>query len=177
MITAIRTNFRGDRFRSRLEARWAVFFDRMGYVYEYEPNGYVLDGNPYLPDFAMDGGDMFVEVKPLHFSQWTEDDPQYVRWLAISGLWNAPASVLPPLVTLAGSPADARAILFVDFQAQPVVGHVGACRRCGAFGWHSPEVGHGVLFGGDSSCECERTPDFGIIEDAARYAQEFSFDH
>jgi hypothetical protein len=30
----------GPRYRSRLEARWAVFFDRLGIPYEYEKEGY-----------------------------------------------------------------------------------------------------------------------------------------
>lgn len=36
MIKAIETVYNGYRFRSRLEARWAVFFDEMGVQYEYE---------------------------------------------------------------------------------------------------------------------------------------------
>lgn len=42
-IKAIETSYAGCRFRSRLEARWAVFFDRMGVSWEYEPQGYELD--------------------------------------------------------------------------------------------------------------------------------------
>lgn len=49
----IETSYQGCRFRSRLEARWAVFFDALGIRWEYEPQGYVLDGTPYLPDFEL----------------------------------------------------------------------------------------------------------------------------
>jgi hypothetical protein len=52
-IKAIETHYRGHRFRSRLEARWAVFFDAAGIPWEYEPQGYVVDGVPYLPDFLL----------------------------------------------------------------------------------------------------------------------------
>lgn len=69
-IKAIETIYNGYRFRSRLEARWAVFFDACGVNWEYEPEGYDLgDGIYYLPDFLLhdvdgrDGGDLYVEVK------------------------------------------------------------------------------------------------------------------
>lgn len=65
MIKAIETEYAGYKFRSRLEARWAVFFDAMGIQWEYEPQGYVLsDGTKYLPDFYLPWFDCFVEIKP-----------------------------------------------------------------------------------------------------------------
>ncbi|HEX6827105.1 MAG TPA: hypothetical protein VF077_12380 [Nitrospiraceae bacterium] len=42
MIKAIETQYNGYRFRSRLEARWAIFFDIAGIAYHYEPEGYDL---------------------------------------------------------------------------------------------------------------------------------------
>ena len=76
-IKPIETYYNGYRFRSRLEARWAVFFDALGLQYEYEPEGFVLqDGTYYLPDFLLHGvitryaqwgskqrRDIYVEVK------------------------------------------------------------------------------------------------------------------
>lgn len=63
-IQAIQTKYAGCRFRSRLEARWAVFFDAMGYKWEFEPQGYVLkDYGPYLPDFWLPQFRLWVEVK------------------------------------------------------------------------------------------------------------------
>jgi hypothetical protein len=69
-IKAIETSYRGYRFRSRLEARWAVFFDTLGVKWEYEPEGFELpDGDRYLPDFRLLSGayaghsDLWVEVK------------------------------------------------------------------------------------------------------------------
>ena len=38
----IETNYRGCRFRSRIEARWAVFFDALGFEWWYEPEGFAL---------------------------------------------------------------------------------------------------------------------------------------
>ena len=52
MIKVINTYYKGYRFRSRLEARWAVFFDACGVEWEYEPEGFDLgNGLYYLPDF------------------------------------------------------------------------------------------------------------------------------
>ena len=65
-VKAIETRYNGTLFRSRTEARWAVFFDALGVRWEYEHEGYQLRSGPYLPDFWLPevGGGMFVEVKP-----------------------------------------------------------------------------------------------------------------
>jgi hypothetical protein len=63
-IKAIETNYKGYKFRSRLEARWAVFFDTAEIAWEYEPEGYILsDGRKYLPDFYLPKENLYVEVK------------------------------------------------------------------------------------------------------------------
>jgi hypothetical protein len=61
-ICAIQTTYAGHRFRSRLEARWCVFFRSSGVHFDYEPQGYVVNGKPYLPDFYLRGFGFF-EVK------------------------------------------------------------------------------------------------------------------
>lgn len=43
-IKAIETLYNGYKFRSRLEARWAVFFDAVGSKWEYEKEGFDLNG-------------------------------------------------------------------------------------------------------------------------------------
>jgi hypothetical protein len=63
-LKAIETVYKGYRFRSRLEARWAVFLDALGLDYQYEHEGYDLDGLWYLPDFWVPRWDAFVEIKP-----------------------------------------------------------------------------------------------------------------
>ena len=64
MIKAIETEYNGYKFRSRLEARWALFFDLLGIEYEYEPEGIILsDGTRYLPDFYLPDFKCFFEVK------------------------------------------------------------------------------------------------------------------
>jgi hypothetical protein len=52
-IQAIETHYAGHRFRSRLEARWAVFLNHLDVPWAYEPQGYVVNGTPYLPDFLV----------------------------------------------------------------------------------------------------------------------------
>ena len=66
-IKPINTVYNGYRFRSRLEARWAVYFDLLHVKYEYESEGYVLEnGITYLPDFYLPDVKAFFEVKPYH---------------------------------------------------------------------------------------------------------------
>lgn len=62
-IRAIETEYAGCRFRSRTEARWAVFFDVLGLSWEYEPEGFDLGSIRYLPDFYVDGVG-WLEIKP-----------------------------------------------------------------------------------------------------------------
>jgi hypothetical protein len=51
-MKAISTMYKGYNFRSRLEARWAVYFDSIGLMWDYESEGYELEnGSWYLPDF------------------------------------------------------------------------------------------------------------------------------
>jgi hypothetical protein len=73
MVDAIETKAYGYRFRSRLEARWAVFLSSLGLDWEYEREGYVIDGRPYLPDFWLPcldpscraaGWGLWLEIKP-----------------------------------------------------------------------------------------------------------------
>jgi hypothetical protein len=65
-MQSIETEYNGYKFRSRLEARWAIFFDALGIKYEYEPEGYILpDGSKYLPDFYLPDDNLFFEIKGL----------------------------------------------------------------------------------------------------------------
>lgn len=58
----IPTKFAGVQFRSRLEARWASFFTKLGWDWSYEP----YDLNGYVPDFLLHmRTDVLVEVKPF----------------------------------------------------------------------------------------------------------------
>jgi hypothetical protein len=62
--SVIQTHYKGYRFRSRLEARWAVFLDRLPMRWEYEKEGYHLhDGSLYLPDFWLPEPGVWLEIK------------------------------------------------------------------------------------------------------------------
>ena len=64
-LTPIPAVYRGIRFRSRLEARWAVFFDSIGESFCYEREGYKLKSGYYLPDFWLPRFASWLEVKPF----------------------------------------------------------------------------------------------------------------
>ncbi len=61
----IETYYNGNRFRSRLEARWAVFLDAVGLGFRYEQEGFDLYGVWYLPDFWLPALDCWLEIKPV----------------------------------------------------------------------------------------------------------------
>jgi hypothetical protein len=61
MRAGIPTTYSQVNFRSRLEARWAKFFDLCGWRWEYEP----IDLEGYIPDFILlFKNPILVEVKP-----------------------------------------------------------------------------------------------------------------
>lgn len=63
-MKAIETSYKGYRFRSRTEARWAIFFDSAGISYQYEPEGFDLgEHGCYLPDFYIPSANAWVEIK------------------------------------------------------------------------------------------------------------------
>lgn len=64
MLAAIPTTYKGIRFRSRLEARWAAYFDLIGWHWDYEP----IDLDGYIPDFIhRSAGYLYlIEIKPIY---------------------------------------------------------------------------------------------------------------
>lgn len=69
-VQVIETDYNGYRFRSRIEARWAIFFDACGLVWNYESEGFKLrNDNWFLPDFEIlnlrnkNNDRVWVEVK------------------------------------------------------------------------------------------------------------------
>jgi hypothetical protein len=81
-IKAIETRYNGILFRSRLEARWAVFFAAAGIDYEYEPERVALPGGgTYLPDFRTNGSG-YAEVKG---TEENLDKPYLMRAASVLG--------------------------------------------------------------------------------------------
>lgn len=74
-LQVIETKYNEYRFRSRLEARWAVFFDELGVKYEYEKEGYKLRRGWYLPDFWLPysgNNEIFLSEKYPNSGEWIE---------------------------------------------------------------------------------------------------------
>ena len=73
-IKAIPTTYAGTNFRSRLEARWAAYFDELNIPWEYEP--FDLEG--WAPDFAITvlGEQVLVEVKPEPLENLFDSHPR-----------------------------------------------------------------------------------------------------
>lgn len=82
-IKPIETEYNGYRFRSRLEARWAVFFDAAGIPYQYEPEGYNLKGDYYLPDFYLPWFKCYIEIKPNNIS----DNDKHIAMTKLEALF------------------------------------------------------------------------------------------
>lgn len=99
-MNVIETKYCGHLFRSRLEARWAVFFNALGIEWEYEKEGYHLNecGN-YLPDFYLNSLDCFVEIKPLNL--W---DVRAELNSGIRSLMREFANSVSPIICFGGLP-------------------------------------------------------------------------
>lgn len=75
----IPTKYKGCYFRSRLEARWAVFFDSLNLEWEYEKEGFEFeDGTKYLPDFWLPQLQSWAEVK----YELTKNDMNKIKLLS-----------------------------------------------------------------------------------------------
>lgn len=103
-VRALPTEFRGVRFRSRMEARWAVFLQSLGVPWEYEPEGFDLgEGVWYLPDFWLPRERIWIEVKPT--PDLAPEDERKLRAFARLAT-EAPEAVWSPrqVILLVGNP-------------------------------------------------------------------------
>lgn len=86
-VKPVPTTVHGVTTRSRLEARWIVFFSHAGIPWEYEPQAYRIGSRGYLPDFRIRphrGADQaWMEIKPLAD---TFDDPRWKGLVTQTGL-------------------------------------------------------------------------------------------
>lgn len=96
-IKPIQTMYNNVLFRSRLEARWAVFFTELGIKWDYEFEGYDLHGTWHLPDFYLHDyqGGCYVEVKPGTFSK--QENLKVIQLCAMTGCAVFKASGTPDL--------------------------------------------------------------------------------
>lgn len=79
-----KTEYRGIMFRSRLKADFAEWFDSMGIIWSYEPQGYKLsNGQCYLPDFFLPQQKAWFECKGVMLP---EDETKILTLAEESGL-------------------------------------------------------------------------------------------
>lgn len=143
----IPTLYRGTQFRSRLEARWAAFFDSIGWPWAYEP----IDLKGYIPDFVLEFvKPLLVEVKPaMTLDELREATGKIERsgWageaLIVGGALLEPDAV-NPVLGLLGSPIGPR--IGVDWDR----GRGFRCLSCGdlsvlheSYGWQCRGCGAG----------------------------------
>jgi len=106
-VEAIETEVGGISYRSRTEARWAIFFEALGVDVEYEAHHIRLsDGVGYLPDFYIPAFKAWFEVKAGNDAIVTEeankarllsaDQKGHRVWLAIG----APSAEESNILTL-----------------------------------------------------------------------------
>jgi hypothetical protein len=115
-IQAIETKYKGYRFRSRLEARWAVFFDALGIEWEYEKEGFTNgEGDYYLPDFFLPKTKTWVEVKGEK-DALVSDAERMTRLLDYGG-------VLPYFFN-SGKEHTTNGLLLLENIPEPVFGYV-----------------------------------------------------
>ena len=86
-INAIKTRYKGISFRSRLEAKWAAFFDLCEWRWEYEPVDFRFENTGWIPDFFVEfpcghsecngSHTIYAEVKPYRTIKEFEGHPAY----------------------------------------------------------------------------------------------------
>ncbi len=155
MIHAIDTAYNGRKYRSRLEARWAVFFDAMNTKHVYEPEGYNLAGSGwartdglntlYLPDFWLPNLRIYVEVKPFGARS------PFRRTTHASALAAFPL----PLVAVFGEPGLCQIVEYGDLGCCDL-GQLGQCTACGALRYGYRCAG---IFTG-TPCQCRHSDEF-----------------
>lgn len=162
-MKAIETQYKNYRFRSRNEARWAIYFDALGVKWEYEPEGFTLsDGSNYLPDFWFPDYKAYGEVKPSNF----ESDSKHSTFVLDSK---------SQLILFIGPPSDTENVLIWYEDVPDIIVPAGklACKNVGrAFTKEIMGKDFGVMYFGDVKCR-----DFAIMDYAVTCAKKARFEH
>lgn len=162
------TVYGGVKFRSRTEARWALFFDAMSIPFQYEFEGFDLRGGAYLPDFWLPDQKMFLEVKGV---EPTEEEAERCAELTR-------ASEADVLIAV-GPPEERFGLIWFDREGRREETYVLAADTIAECGfWLLAESG-GVSIGKNRTAMLPKGPMFsGALEDAyaiclsARFDQE-----
>ena len=62
-MRSLEATYQNRRFRSRLEARWSMFYSACGIEHAYEPEAIDLGGFAYIPDFFLHTFRAWNEIK------------------------------------------------------------------------------------------------------------------
>ena len=121
---SVPTEYAGHLFRSRLEARWCVFFDTAGIAWEYEAPGFAISRGGrlltnYLPDFYLPEAGHYAECKGFLYPDAFARTMLIARALAKRGadlvllsdvpsVWASrwPVSSIPPRGRASGCPVE-----------------------------------------------------------------------
>jgi hypothetical protein len=125
-IRPINTAYNGYLFRSRTEARWAVFFDALDERYEYEEEGFETEGGiRYLPDFHMlDHNEVYFEIKHENYRVTPKDKEK----------WHILTMQKPAILYVAfGAPWYDRPLYCVGHKARAEKMHMHCCPECESF--------------------------------------------
>jgi hypothetical protein len=168
----IPTTYKGITYRSRLEARWAVFFEEIGIEFEYEAepirskSGAVL----YMPDFVIYSGirckdwteRYFFEIKPA------KPNEQYVSRLA-----SLPLPLEVDLIIVVGEPGFNQPLgTLIEHIDRDEVRRVNGIHllQCGICGQYNP------LSKKQKAPECCFHGKLSSAKDASRLAKKYRFD-
>ena len=89
---AIKTNYKGITFRSRLESRFATLMDELHIRYIYEPMKYnLIDGGTYMIDFFLPDQQLYVELKPKwpHIEEESKCEQMSARGFRVALLYGS----------------------------------------------------------------------------------------
>lgn len=98
--------YNGVTFRSRTEARWAVFMDQLGVRWMYEHEGFELPSGRYVPDFWLPQMGRYLEIKPSCFVPFAIRDGQFRDSEEVVRMQELVAHTKRELVLFLGSPGE-----------------------------------------------------------------------
>lgn len=177
-IRALETHYRGYRFRSRLEARWAVFMDAARVRWEYEPEGYDLGGTRYLPDFWLPENRTFLEIKPARGEHVDEKPLAAVR--AGGEMFRHGTSAQRRMVVAYGDPLAAESDR-IYWLGEPWVSKSGGpqvCPSCRSLQFDERVSSVTKVWRTDCACGTWTLPTFqAFVADAGLVARQARFEH
>lgn len=125
MLKPIPTIYEGQRFRSRLEARWAIYMDALSVDYQYEAEALDLgDGLTYVPDFFLPSFPAWLEIK----GEIRSDDAGLLIMRKAAALARLSGH---PVILAFNDPLDQRCAVFGRKGQMYAGSHFTICPRCG----------------------------------------------